>query len=126
MILYLNMLTDQLLGSFAGYASLLQRVYDGREPARMLAKLMSETPAIRDHPEARPVRVPGQVGIRLENVHFRYPRRRKRVLRNLRLTIAPGSILGVVGRSGAGKTTIQNLLMRLFDIEGGSIEICGH
>lgn len=125
MILYLNMLTEQLLASFAGYASLLERIYEGVEPARALVKLMAEKPAIAQDPSARPVRVDGEAGVRMTGVEFTYPRSNQTVLRDLHLEIAPGMVLGIVGRSGCGKTTIQNLLTRLFDVQKGSVEICG-
>jgi len=126
MIMYLNMLTEQLLGSFFGYASLLERLYDGLEPTRVLVKLLTERPAIAHDPTALPVPVPGRVGVTMKNVRFTYPRRKRAVLRNFDLTIAPGSVVGIVGRSGCGKTTIQNLITRLFDVQEGSIEICGN
>ena len=44
---------------------------------------------------------------------------------NLDLTIAPGAKVGLVGRSGAGKSTMVNLLLRFFDLEGGRITIDG-
>jgi ABC-type multidrug transport system fused ATPase/permease subunit len=125
MIMYLNMLTEQLLGSFGGYASLLERIYDGIEPTRVLVKLMHEKPAIADDPGTEPVAVPQRVGVRMKDVRFRYPRRNGAVLRGFQLTIDPGTVLGVVGRSGAGKTTLQNLMTRLFDVQHGSVEICG-
>jgi ABC-type multidrug transport system fused ATPase/permease subunit len=124
-IMYLNMLTDQLLASFAGYASLLERLYDGMEPTRVLVKLLGEKPEIADNPSAARVSTANGAGIRLRDVEFTYPRRRRPALRDLNLTIAPGSILGIVGRSGCGKTTIHNLLTRLFDVQRGSVEICG-
>lgn len=125
MILYLNMLTEQLLASFAGYASLLERIYDGMEPTRILVKLMSEKPAIADDHTVRPVKVPNRVRVRMADVEFAYPRRSQRVLNKLHLTIQPGTVLGIVGRSGCGKTTIQNVLTRMFDVQSGAVEICG-
>ena len=125
MIMYLNMLTEQLLGSFGGYASLLERVYDGVEPTRVLVKLMNEKPAIADDAAAEPVALTRRVGVRMKDVRFAYPRRKAAVLRGFQLTIEPGTVLGIVGRSGAGKTTIQNLMTRLFDVRKGSVEICG-
>lgn len=124
MAMYLNMLLEQVLASFWGYAGLLERLYDGMEPARLLIKLLDEKPAIADDASAAPVPVPDKIGIRLLNVGFSYSRRRE-VIQRFNLTIEEGKVLGVVGRSGSGKTTIQNLLSRMFEIEQGSIVICG-
>jgi ABC-type multidrug transport system fused ATPase/permease subunit len=63
--------------------------------------------------------------VRISNVRFSYPKRNRPVLRNFSLAIEPGTVLGIVGRSGCGKTTLQNLLARLFDVQSGAIEICG-
>ena len=124
-IMYLNMLTDQLLASFGGYASLLERIYDGIEPTRILVKLLSDLPVIAEDPNAVPVQVRQGAGIRMRSVRFTYPKRKEPVLRELNLEVAPGTILGIVGRSGCGKTTIHSLLTRLYDIQEGAIEISG-
>src|SRR5205807_9174745 len=124
-IMYLNMLTEQLLASFGGYASLLERLYDGIEPTRVLVKLLSDAPTIAGDPAAPRVSVPERVGIRIANVRFTYPRRKAPVLHNFHLTISPGTVLGIAGRSGCGKTTLQSLLTRLFDVQYGSVEMCG-
>ena len=62
--------------------------------------------------------------IRFENVTFHYGRKAG-IIENLSLTIAPGEKIGLVGRSGAGKSTIANLLLRFYDVEGGRILIDG-
>ena len=123
MIMYLNMLTEQLLASFSGYASLVERIWEGVEPARVLLRLLDERPAIDDAPDARPVEVPARAGLRMVNVRFGYGR--GDVLRDFDLTIEEGRILGIAGRSGCGKTTIQNLLCRMYDVEQGQVEVCG-
>jgi ABC-type multidrug transport system fused ATPase/permease subunit len=125
MIMYLNMLTEQLLASFAGYASLLERIYDGLEPTRVLVKLLAEQRAIADNATATLATVPATIAVRMKDVRFSYSRRKQAVLRDFDLRIAPATVLGIVGRSGSGKTTLQNLLTRMFDIQHGSIEICG-
>jgi ATP-binding cassette, subfamily B, bacterial len=61
----------------------------------------------------------------LVNVSFRYvPRHRG--LRNLSFHVPPGSRVGIVGGSGAGKTTLVNLLMRFYDAQHGSVRLDGH
>ena len=62
--------------------------------------------------------------IDFKNVDFGYGREAG-VLHDFNLTIAPGEKIGLVGRSGAGKSTVVNLLLRFFDLEGGSILIDG-
>jgi ATP-binding cassette subfamily B multidrug efflux pump len=62
--------------------------------------------------------------IRFEAVDFSYGGQRK-VLQNFNLHIRPGEKVGLVGRSGAGKSTIVNLLLRFFDVDGGRILIDG-
>src|SRR5205085_1838449 len=110
MVMYLNMLTEDLLSSFWGYAGMLERIYDGVEPTRTLVRLLEEQPGIADPPGASPVPVPEEgVSVRLVDVRFSYARG-KQVIRDFNLTIQEGTVLGIVGRSGSGKTTIQSLL----------------
>lgn len=124
MVMYLSMLFEEVLNSFWGYAGLLERIYDGMEPTRLLADLLDETPSIRSDPSARPQLVADRVGVHLRNITFSYAGR-DRVMQNFNLSIEPGSVVGIVGRSGGGKTTIHNLLSRMFDIDDGRIEISG-
>jgi ATP-binding cassette, subfamily B, multidrug efflux pump len=63
-------------------------------------------------------------GIEFKNVDFGYGRE-VGVLANFNLTIKPGEKIGLVGRSGAGKSTVVNLLLRFFELEGGAILIDG-
>jgi ATP-binding cassette subfamily B multidrug efflux pump len=72
---------------------------------------------------ARPLKV-GTGRIEFKNVDFGYGRD-VGVRQNVNLTIAPGEKIGLVGRSGAGKSTVVNLLLRFFDLEGGAILIDG-
>ena len=76
-----------------------------------------------DRPGAKPLEV-SRGEIRFDNVTFAYGRRDSApVLDGLSLEIKPGQRVGLVGRSGAGKSTIVNLLLRFFDVEKGRILI---
>jgi ATP-binding cassette subfamily B protein len=76
-----------------------------------------------DRPDAREF-VPGPGRVRFENVRFAYPGRPP-VLNGFDLTIEPGQRVGLVGFSGAGKSTVLALLQRFYDVEGGRITIDG-
>ncbi len=71
------------------------------------------------------VQTPIETGkIVFDNVTFGY-NSYEPILKNLDLTIEPGEMIGIVGHSGAGKSTMINLLMRLYDVNGGSITVDG-
>jgi ATP-binding cassette, subfamily B, multidrug efflux pump len=76
-----------------------------------------------DPAHARPLTVESG-RIEFKNVTFGYGRETG-VLKDFNLTIAPGEKIGLVGRSGAGKSTVVNLLLRFFHLEGGAIFIDG-
>jgi len=76
-----------------------------------------------DRPDAQSLAVE-KGAIAFENVRFHYGRETG-VLEDFSLSIRPGEKIGLVGRSGAGKSTVVNLLMRFFDLEGGRILIDG-
>ena len=76
-----------------------------------------------DPAHARPLTVKSG-RIEFKNVTFGYGRETG-VLKDFNLTIAPGEKIGLVGRSGAGKSTVVNLLLRFFHLEGGAIFIDG-
>ena len=61
----------------------------------------------------------------LENVDFAYEPG-KPIIQGLNLHAAPGSLVAIVGPTGAGKTTIINLLMRFYDVDGGAVYVDGH
>ena len=86
--------------------------------------IMTSRPAIVDRPDACELKVSaGEV--RFDNVSFAYQSDRKPVLDKFNLTIKPGERVGLVGLSGAGKSTAVSLLMRLRDVTEGRIAIDG-
>jgi ATP-binding cassette subfamily B multidrug efflux pump len=84
---------------------------------------LSRPRTVLDRPAAPALTVPrGEV--RFEGVDFSYGGDRK-VIQGLDLYIRPGEKIGLVGRSGAGKSTVVNLLLRFYDVQGGRILIDG-
>ena len=84
---------------------------------------LSRSRSVVDRADAKPLEVP-RGELRFDNVVFAYGGARK-VVDGMTLTIQPGEKIGLVGRSGAGKSTVVNLLLRLYDLEGGRILIDG-
>jgi ATP-binding cassette subfamily B multidrug efflux pump len=100
-------------------ASLFENVGTVQDGIRTLARRHT----VVDAPDASDLQVT-HGDIRLEHVQFHYGGRR-RVIEDFSLHIRPGEKIGLVGRSGAGKSTIVNLLLRFYDVEGGRILIDG-
>ena len=82
---------------------------------------LAQSQDVTDRPGASPLNVT-RGEITFDHVRFHYGKTHG-VIEDLSLTIKPGEKVGLVGRSGAGKSTIVNLLLRFYDIEGGRILI---
>ena len=84
---------------------------------------MDEAPTIREAPDAVPLRVEGGE-IRFEALRFRY-RADAPALEGIDLTVPGGSVTALVGRSGSGKSSLMNLVPRLYDVNAGRVTIDG-
>jgi ATP-binding cassette subfamily B protein len=94
--------------------------------AERLAELGAEPPAIVEAANPTPLPKPVQGSVRFEEVSFRYPTRPDALaLDRFELGVAPGETVAIVGPSGAGKTTVFNLLLRFYDPESGTIRVDG-
>ena len=65
-------------------------------------------------------------GIEFDHVDFSYEKDGKQILRDVSFSIPEGTTCALVGPSGAGKTTIANLMARFYDVDGGCIRVGGH
>lgn len=122
---------------FAGYVTAvfapfwqLTRIYDefqrGMVAVRRVFKFLSFKPKVVDIPGARGLKV-REGKIEFKNVSFRYRSkyRSERVFSNLSVVIEPRQVVALVGPSGVGKSTFIKLLMRLYDVDKGTIMIDG-
>ncbi|KOV67904.1 ABC transporter ATP-binding protein [Streptomyces sp. MMG1121] len=104
-------------------ASMANLVQSGVASAERVFELLdSEEQEADPVPGERPAELRGRV--RLEHVSFRY-NPEKPLIEDLSLTVEPGHTVAIVGPTGAGKTTLVNLLMRFYDVSGGRITLDG-
>src|SRR6266566_7845544 len=92
--------------------------------AAQFTELLLEPPSVVDAADARAF-APGHLGVELRDVRFRYAATQPLLFDAFSLAIAPGTKVGLVGRSGGGKTTLTRLLLRFADVESGHILIGG-
>ena len=89
-----------------------------------LNEVLDSRPDIADRPAARTLdSCRGRIEFR--NVGFKYPKSDEWILRGLNLTIEPGETVGLVGRTGSGKTTLAYLVPRLYDVTEGTVLLDG-
>jgi ATP-binding cassette, subfamily B, bacterial MsbA len=106
------------------FGSLNNKVQEGLASAQRYYEVLSEAPAIVSAPGAKPI-VKAGGAIEFENVSFAYGPDEREAVRNFSLKVAPGTTVALVGRSGAGKSSIFNLVPRLYDPQAGTIRIDG-
>jgi ATP-binding cassette, subfamily B, bacterial len=101
----------------------IRNVYEALADSREMVEIMHLSHDITDTPGATPLAI-SDARVSYDDVSFNYNETR-RVLSNVSLTIEPGQKVAFVGPSGAGKTTIVRLLLRLYDVTSGAIRIDG-
>ena len=104
-------------------ANIFSELQSALAAAERVFELLDEAEEPADLPNAQPLEVTaGEV--KIERLNFGYDSE-KAILKNVNLTAAPGSMVAIVGPTGAGKTTLVNLLMRFYDPQSGKISIDG-
>jgi ATP-binding cassette subfamily B protein len=133
---------SQLYAPITGLSNIQVTVMAALVSFDRVFEVLDLPPMIREKPDATPL-PPGPAEIQFDHVSFRYPTAsevslaslesvavpdktpEKTVLHDVSFTVAPGTMVALVGPSGAGKTTITQLIPRLYDVQNGAVTISG-
>lgn len=117
-VIYVNMLTWPVT-AIGWIASIMQQAAASQ---KRIDEFLKTEPAI-----ANPVHAPGPLKghIRFDQVNFVYPDTGVQALKNVSFELKPGQKLAIVGRTGSGKTSVADLLVRMYDASGGQVLIDG-
>ena len=118
-VIYINMLTFPV-SAIGWTASMIQRAAASQ---KRLNEFLDTKPAIYDQPLAKKIKIDGN--IEFSNVDFTYSHTGIEALKDFSLTIKKGEKVAIIGRTGSGKSTVAQLLLRMYDTTNGTIELEG-
>ncbi|MEO1435414.1 MAG: ABC transporter ATP-binding protein [Bacteroidota bacterium] len=119
-VIYINMLTWPVT-ALGWVASIIQRASASQ---KRINEFLETEPQIYNSTGAQQVDLKGQ--IEFNNVSFTYPDTGIEALKKVQFKLEPGQRMAIIGRTGSGKTTIADLLVRMYDVTDGKILLDGH
>ena len=98
----------------------------GKASLARIGKLLDTEPDVKDAPDVAPIPEPVRGEITFSHLTFRYPGGEHDVLHDITITIRAGERVGLVGKTGSGKTTLVDLLLRTYNVPDGTVFLDGH
>ena len=111
-----------IYGPLRWVANLPRRLVQFMTSTAKVFEIIDEKIDVPDKENAKDIKIKGTIDF--ENVSFGYDETNE-VLKKVNLHVEPGEMIGIVGRSGVGKSTLINLLMRMYDVDEGAIKVDG-
>ncbi|MGB4864534.1 MAG: ABC transporter ATP-binding protein/permease [Hyphomicrobium sp.] len=118
-----NLLMLQLFMPLNFMGMVYREIKQGLTDIERMMEVLDMSPEVADRPDARDLKVNGGT-IRFDAVRFSYDPGRE-ILKDVSFEVPAGKMVAIVGPSGAGKSTISRILLRFYDVSGGSVTIDG-
>ena len=118
-VIYINMLTFPV-SAIGWTASMIQRAAASQ---KRLNEFLQTTPSVKSKELAEQHSLSGN--IQFKHVNFIYPHTNIHAIKDFTLTLEPGQKIAIVGRTGSGKSTVAQLLLRMYDVGSGTITVDG-
>jgi ATP-binding cassette, subfamily B, multidrug efflux pump len=119
-VVYINMLTFPV-SAIGWVASMVQRAAASQ---KRINEFLLQEPEVKNTPTAQHYDIKG--GIEFNQLDFTYPHTGIQALKQLNLSIKPGERIAIIGKTGSGKSTIAQLLLRMYNTPPGTLTIDGH
>ncbi|MCP4298015.1 MAG: ABC transporter ATP-binding protein, partial [Proteobacteria bacterium] len=97
----------------------------GQVAASRVMEVLNTPNIIKDPDEPKDLKLDGTVSVKFNHINYRYPGAEALALEDINFTLNKGERLAIIGGTGSGKTTLANLIPRLYDVEEGAIEVNG-
>jgi ATP-binding cassette subfamily B protein len=117
--------TQMVRAPFERLIDQLQQYQRALAAVARIGGLLAERPSLSEPARPRPLPAAGPLSLDLHRVGFAYPDDEEQVLSEVTLRLAPGETIGLVGRTGSGKTTIARMSLRLYDPTEGTVRLSG-
>lgn len=116
---------DSIVWPTMAISELIDMRSRGKASLSRIGELLDTEVDVKDREDVQPLTAPVRGEIELSHLTFRYPGGERDVLRDVSLTIRAGERVGIIGKTGAGKTTLVDLLLRTYNVPNGTVFIDG-